>query len=369
MIKNMRRDRHIVERYIKFEEGKKVEVANLDGLRNFEEIRHLSDYEKCIVLINTAELFDELDEINFEVLPENIFFDAGLTVKIRDYSMEWNQNNASETLKKYKALIGSVFGSYAFEDYIQGGEDLYEKSGSVKDIPIEIFKMKSVDEIRRFLTVCAGELKKEADEKYVLMPKNKARIYKKAMPALIAVSTVCIILSGYLFFFDHSKNEKIIDAYGYYIAGEYEKVAEETKNMSLSNMPYETKVIVAKSYVSMESFTDKNASVQREKINSNINTATDEKYLCYWIEIGRLNFDSAIDYAKQLSDDELLYYALIKQKDAVNKDNNMSGSEKEEKLKDINSQIDGLKEKLNGAAGSNNTNTTNETNGEIKLDN
>ena len=69
---------------------------------------------------------------------------------------------------------------------------------------------------------------------------------------------------------------------------------------------------------------------------------TDERYYCYWIEIGRLDFDSAIDYARQLDDQELELYAWTAKRIALQNDTKLSGSAKQAAIEEANNAIDKL---------------------------
>jgi uncharacterized membrane protein YukC len=65
----------------------------------------------------------------------------------------------------------------------------------------------------------------------------------------------------------------------------------------------------------------------------------------YWIYLGRGEADQAIDIAMQQSDDEMLFYAYLKQRAVIESDVTLSGSEKTTKLEEIDSKMKPLKEK------------------------
>ena len=65
----------------------------------------------------------------------------------------------------------------------------------------------------------------------------------------------------------------------------------------------------------------------------------------YWIYIGRLNPLEAENIAMQRSDDELLLYAYMLEKDLTETDNQMTGEEKATKLSELEGKIKTLAEK------------------------
>lgn len=74
---------------------------------------------------------------------------------------------------------------------------------------------------------------------------------------------------------------------------------------------------------------------------------TNDRELEYWIHLGRMEVKEAENMAMQLSDDELLLYAYMKEKDQVESDTDLGGEEKESRLEEIQSKIDSLAEKYN----------------------
>ena len=83
-----------------------------------------------------------------------------------------------------------------------------------------------------------------------------------------------------------------------------------------------------------------------EEQKTNILTAVEiqgnEKILDYWISIGRLDIESSKNIAQQISDDQLLVYAYLKEKYILEADTDLSGDEKTARLKTLDDQIQAL---------------------------
>ena len=79
----------------------------------------------------------------------------------------------------------------------------------------------------------------------------------------------------------------------------------------------------------------------------NLTSKTDENILDYWIALGEVKYDEAIDLAKKLQDDELLLYALLNKDRYIQDDTTLTGEEKEKEKQAIKSDIDKLTQQLN----------------------
>lgn len=331
---------------------------NTESLRPFDAVQELETYEKCIALVNVAELENLFEEYSFQCYSSNLMMDVSLKPKVIERGLAEDKNNF---LEEYKALCSNILGgAYAQEDYLKGGKDLFSKKAAVKGVDLEkIRDVQSTGELREYLVGIAKSAQAEKSERYVLMDKRKAYRNSRLMPVLTGIAVISLALAAYLYFIRDNFNETIITANNQYLAEQYTDVTETLSGIDADNLPIESKYILARSYLTTENLTDRNNQVQRENIMKGITLKADERVLSYWIEVGRLNFDKAIDYAKQLNDNDMLLYALVKQKDSITMDVSMSGSEKEKKLSEIEQGIEAVKEAKGMKDTSENTNTNN----------
>ncbi len=77
----------------------------------------------------------------------------------------------------------------------------------------------------------------------------------------------------------------------------------------------------------------------------NVTLKSDEKYLLYWMYNGKGDFDKSLDLAKSIDDPQLIMYGLIKQIEAVKHNPDLSGKERDEKLKTFEQQLNEYEKK------------------------
>ena len=70
-------------------------------------------------------------------------------------------------------------------------------------------------------------------------------------------------------------------------------------------MPNTQKYELAYSYIQGLEFSDD----QRKVILNNVTLKSDDLYLNYWIQVGRNDFEDALDTAKRINDSDLIIYA------------------------------------------------------------
>src|SRR5699024_2005813 len=101
-------------------------------------------------------------------------------------------------------------------------------------------------------------------------------------------------------------------------------------------MPRVVQYQLATAYVVNESLKEE----QRQNVRNTITLQSDRKYFLYWIDMGRGNYQEAIDTARLLEDRDLIIYGLLNLREGVKTDQSLSGSEREEELAEIEREID-----------------------------
>ena len=309
---------------------------NINGYYKDDDIQKLSKLDKLRFLINCEQLNNLRKSYGFSIQPENIVFDINLCPKIVMRDAPESLNNFTN---EYKALIGSVINpKYKYEDYYLGGKDLYKKKSILKKLKF----LNSTDEIKNYLL---EEYNKELEN----IKKNKLLVNKKSIIATrIAVPVVCVAfillcIKGYfVLFIDAPFQKGLVSSANAYISEDYEGVQKSLKNINVNKIPVEEKFMLAKSYIITEGLTPE----QKQNILAGISLKTDQRILNYWIELGRLNFDSAIDYSKQIGDNELLMFSLIKKSVYTKSDTTITGEKKAELIKQLDDEIKTLKEQI-----------------------
>lgn len=78
---------------------------------------------------------------------------------------------------------------------------------------------------------------------------------------------------------------------------------------------------------------------QKKNVLSNITLQTDPDYLKYWIYLGRGEAENAVDIARAMEDGELITYGLLKLREEVKADKDLTGEEMQEKLNEIDQEV------------------------------
>lgn len=322
------------------EETESLEITySVGSYYPFVDIRTQTKQERLRILIDVGGLMTLREEYTFSLAPDNLYFDDNARVYImsRDvYTRDEGKGNVF--LEEYKALIGySMQKKYSYEDYLKGGSDLFQKHKFLQTI--EAFD--EVGEIRNYME---AEYRKIAEDMRLRkIPVNKngylwSRIYIGISILLIIAGTAAL---SYYYLIQRPRIEARLQAEADYIRGDYIQVINDLSDLSMQHLAYDQKYILSIAYVRMESLT----AEQKQNILDKLPIGGDEKLMEYWIYIGRLNPLEAENIAMQKSDDELLLYAYMLEKDLTETDIEMTGEEKASKLNELEGKIKKLAEK------------------------
>jgi len=309
---------------------------DMSGLNHFAMAKDLPVAERYRILVNVARLQELRNEYAFSLDPDNLALDVNLNAKVIERDVRESQITFCE---QYKALIGSVLlPAYHYSDFLQGGKGLFNKNELLK----EMNSLQTTEEIEMLLSERAVEMKSNRAKNYTEILKKKLTIYRIFLPLLSVITLVFLLLVVYFGLKVIPFNNAIIDANRYFILQDYIQVQKTMEKISINSIPYETKLILARSYVATEGLSVE----QRSNIQAGISVKTDERYLDFWIELGRLNFDSADDYAERIGDKELKLYSLAKHLEWARIDTTMSGAAKTELINRLTSEIDRIQKEL-----------------------
>lgn len=104
----------------------------------------------------------------------------------------------------------------------------------------------------------------------------------------------------------------------------------------VEDMPNVVQYQLASSYIINESLTEE----QKGNIQNTVTLQSDPFYFQYWIHIGRGNAKEALDIARSLEDQDLIMFALIKYREELKSDDELSSEEKQQKIKEVQAEID-----------------------------
>jgi len=289
--------------------------------------------DKYRFLANCADLKNINEEFDFSMQPENIMCDINLVPKIlfRD-KIEQLTDVKGLFLDRYKALAGYILNpKYSYENYYHGGRDLFQKNRNLSTI----VDCNDVEKIKTFFLNQYNQLCELEEKTKVAVSKKKVMFCKIAIPILSLFILGLAVAVSMAYIMQIPLKDTILSADNYYLTGNYVEVQNALLNISVDNLPIAQKFILSRSYIISEGMTQE----QKTNILNGITFNTNELVMNYWIYVGRLDFDHAIDAAQKIGDDELLLYAYMKQRAVIQENNTLSGEEKTNKLKELEEKI------------------------------
>ena len=305
---------------------------NITNLQEASEILKASLVDKLRFLINASRLADDFDTYTFSLDPSNLYYDFNLQVKVLERHI--TQNGESFT-DMFRVLVGCVLNlKYSFDDYRLSDKWLYSKNKIVKQIAAESDLNAMIKKLKELYK---NECLKNKNTK-VLVNKVKYRTLKIFLPVCVVLMCLAFIAAGYFYFIEIPFKSAIIAAENAFLVEDYNTSIEVLHKIPAEKLPKETKYQLARAFVISESLNQR----QKENILQGINIKATDTVMEYWIYLGRLEYEKAIDSAQRIRDNELLLYALLKYQVAVENDTLLTGEEKTQRLDKIISQIDAL---------------------------
>jgi type VII secretion protein EssB len=227
-----------------------------------------------------------------------------------------------------------LLSKYRYEDYIQGGRDLYKKDKLLS----ELAELETLEDVKTRLFTEYQYLVQKVSETKKLVPKKNVWISRITIPLLSLSLIAASFYGGRMMLLDIPFKDGLIAANTAYIRGDHLSVQSALRNYDTIVLPYDAKYILSRSYVSTEALT----YTQRANILIGLAHLTDTMIFDYWIHIGRLQFHEAIDIAQRLGDDELLLFAYLKFEVFVRQDISLPGEERVRLLSYLENHIDNL---------------------------
>lgn len=290
-------------------------------------------------LIDVGKLEQRAQAYCFTLAPENLFYDVQgrAYVKIRDvYGAEAGFSQEG-FLREYKSLIGCTLNRrYKFEDYDKGGLDLLSEDKFL----CELLECADVEQILDRLHGERSRYRKVHGERFVEVSRARHRAGQVALGFTGILAAAGLGILGWLFLWERPYQEAVIAANEAYLRSDYSGTVEAMKDVEVSRMNISQKYILAYSCVRCESL---NEDSMRNVLNT-ISLNGDESVMDYWIYVNRLDTEKAADIAMQVSSNQLLFYAYLKEMAVVENDASLSGQERTERLSAIEDKLKPLEE-------------------------
>jgi len=325
---------------IAIEEGDYFEISlDTEGLWPAAELIEAQGLDRYRFLIAAAGLESLRDEYSFSLDPENLMYDSNFLPKVR---LRDGKKDAGDFLTEYKALAASLlWPEHSYQDYILGGTDLFSK----KPLLLEIAECETTADVCERISASFEEEAEKLRKGSVYVKRSVFTAQRVLM--IVFIVLFAILAAGAAWYWykvlpDKDTRIAVSDAF---LEKDYVAVLAAVKDKDLSAFTREERYMAAYAGAALANLN----FAQKSEVEENITLITDSLYLDYWIEIGRGDAEQAVDIAKRIGDVELELYALIVEKDSVGNDMNLSGAEKDEKLKSLDEQISALEKTIEEA--------------------
>lgn len=321
----------IIDEDIKF-------IYDVGNVKKWECLGLESKELRLAVLCDVKRLMKVAMKFCIKLNPENLFYDIQGRVYVRDRDVYGIGEGFTEEefCRQYKALAGcTMWSKYQYEDIYEGGLDLLKENDNTK----EIVECESATEICNLIKKQYEDYKEIRRTKYVEVGKQFYKAQKGAFAVVIAISVAALVLCGYIAIWKSPYETAVAKAYEEYLQSDYEGTIAAMSEVSIGRMNNSQKYILAVSSVKCENFNTQN----QNSILRSISLNGDEKVMEYWIHVNRLELAEAEDIAMQLSSDQLLYYAYLKEKVVVENDSALTGEEKQTRIAELESKLEPLK--------------------------
>lgn len=308
-----------------------------ENQKNWEDIRKFNTNDKLRLLCNVAKLERFLStRITFPLHPETILFDDNLMPVItyrglRNLVPPFEMDEVT-FLKQFKCYIIALFSKkYDFEQLYNGSlrnADDTEFQRHVRD-------MEDLTQINAFLLESYRKEQNETERTLVLVPLKRFRVFKQLAIIMIIISVFLAAPLAYYLFVKSPYQDNLLEAHGQYLSSDYGEIISTLREENPENLPFRTQYILANSYINLESLSDRESEV----ILRNVSLRSDPDYLLYWIYNGRGEFEESMEKAKYIDDAQLIMYGLIKQIEEAKNNPDLTGSERDELLNELQDEL------------------------------
>lgn len=303
---------------------------------NIKEYRKRDLFTKYSLITGLVEVILKSEDYCFSIAPDNIYVDIKNEICIMDRDI--SLDNSKNTLIEFKAFAAYLLQSkYSYEDYIKGGEKLLSYNKKTKFLA-EIENFEEAKDI--FEELCEVELE-ESRKKYIAVSRTTFMLKNYAL----GVCAVFVIVAFSYFVYQNKKvikpQNSALSAQRFYVEKDLVKVIDSLRDVPTEDLNKHEKYILAVSYIRSQAVDAFEPGI-KDKLVARLSYEGDENLLNYWIYLGRMEADKAIDVAIRISDNQLLLYSYIRKLDLISADKDMSGEVKAQQLEELRNKIKSL---------------------------
>ena len=273
--------------------------------------------------------------------PDNVYVSGGLlrVVHVGLTGMLVPRTfDEAEFLTSLQAMVLQVFRPKTGFEQIQSGAAAFRDAFSVA-----VRDSASTDEL--FASIDAQVRAEQAQT-----AATRTSVSKRRYLLYRTVGVLCLIgalAAGAFAWQTASRNQlqtAVIAAQARFLADDYGGTLTELDGYPATALPVSAKYALAVSSINLHDLT----ATQKQSILNTISQKSDDVTLNYWIAMGRGEFSQALDYAKNLGDDQLTLLAYTDLYEATKLDTRRAGGAKQDRLAEYAKAIDELTAKLDG---------------------
>src|SRR5699024_4496256 len=288
--------------------------------KKFNEIfdKDISERWQFAYNIIQAVRAHQLDRAKLTLSPENIVFDQGLVPQFLHYgvseSLHPYESDDKRLWLKKKAIIALIAdNTNDFTTYLA-----HYETKELPETPATIMRAESYEDV---IEVIEKKIKEEEayEATVVRVPEKKWRFRRYITWVLTVILIPSLAYGAYALFFKIPEINSYVESHRYFYQEEYSSVIDTLHKSNHEKMPRIVQYELASSYIVNESLTEE----QRKNIQGNITLQSNKRYFLYWIDIGRGNYQEAIDTARVLEDRDLIVFSLLKQREYVKTDQSL----------------------------------------------
>ncbi|MBF8807770.1 MAG: type VII secretion protein EssB [Enterococcus lacertideformus] len=302
------------------------------------EERFVLSYDKDVYAVQIEEAVRKMTAINRLILAQKIRFiqpfihprnilllGEELSIAHRGFMdlVVPYVTNEEKFLKQYRALILFILHpKLAYEQLIEG-------SGILQDpLSKSIQAARSPEEVDHVISeqVVLQKMKQEKQNRFV--NKKSYTLFKWGSFVLLATTLLLGFFVGNYALKKVPIQERIIAAEANYIANNYSDVLKTLKEDIPESLPKSAQHVYAVSSIQLDNLSNE----QKELILNNLSQKSNENTLLYWINIGKGEFEKALDIAQNIGDNQFILHAYTKLYDATKLNTKMNGEKKQKRL-------------------------------------
>ena len=316
---------------------------HMEGLRPFSEARGMRNADKYGFLIQILEAIDSGTEYSFSLNPENLYLNAQNRICIlgRDISSKTEEEKKNQWMDM-QALAGYLLQRrYRYEDLRKGGFALLKKQKKLAYI-LELEDTKQAREV--FQNYQEAERENDREELSLV---NKHR-HRSCLVIMSLAVTGCIAMAALLVYqknWIEKPQRSALMAERAYMENDYAGVADALSGIPVEQMDMHEKYLLAVVYIRGQSVDSFNMYT-KERLIAKLSYHGDEHLLDYWIYLGRMEADQALDVAMRMSDSQLMLYAYLQKLDMVSADSSLTGEDKTQQIESLKGKIKSLADEL-----------------------